>query len=107
MNALIPVPVLLPLLGAGLALVLVRRPRAQLLVSVSVLSMVVALAAFLVWYVDQHGTMAVWVGGWDPPLGIALVVLVFVAFMMALISLLDFGFGQLAMLVFGDGAIAS
>ena len=73
MNALIPVPVLLPLLGAGLTLVLVRRPRAQLLVSVSVLSMVVALAAFLVWYVDQHGTMAVWVGGWDPPLGIALV----------------------------------
>lgn len=36
-----------------------------------------------------------------------LVVLVFVAFMMALISLLDLGFGQLAMLVFGDGAIPS
>lgn len=36
-----------------------------------------------------------------------LVVLVFVAFMMGLISLLDFGFGQLAMLVFGDGTIAS
>ena len=73
MNALIPVPVLLPLLGAGLALVLVRRPRAQLVVSVSILSVVVALAAFLVWHVDQHGTMSVWVGGWDPPLGIALV----------------------------------
>ncbi|NHU84730.1 preprotein translocase subunit SecE [Kocuria sp. JC486] len=36
-----------------------------------------------------------------------LVVLVFVAFMMALISLLDLGFGQLAMLVFGEGTIGS
>lgn len=36
-----------------------------------------------------------------------LVVLIFVAFMMALISLLDLGFGQLAMLVFGEGTIAS
>lgn len=36
-----------------------------------------------------------------------LVVLVFVAFMMVLISILDFGFGQLAMWVFGEGAIAS
>lgn len=36
-----------------------------------------------------------------------LVVLVFVAFMMALISVLDFGFGQLALWVFGEGAIAS
>ena len=31
------------------------------------------------------------------------VVLVFVAFMMALISLLDLGFGQVAMWVFGQG----
>ncbi|MDO5617418.1 preprotein translocase subunit SecE [Kocuria sp.] len=36
-----------------------------------------------------------------------LVVLVFVAFMMALISVLDLGFGQLAMLVFGEGTIAN
>lgn len=73
MNALVPIPVLLPLLGAGLALVLVHRPRAQRLVSVTVLSAVVALAAYLLWRVDRHGPLAVWVGGWDPPLGIALV----------------------------------
>ncbi|WP_144791310.1 preprotein translocase subunit SecE [Kocuria palustris] len=36
-----------------------------------------------------------------------LVVLVFVAFMMALISVLDFGFGQLALLVFGEGTVAA
>ncbi|WP_047688095.1 preprotein translocase subunit SecE [Kocuria sp. ZOR0020] len=36
-----------------------------------------------------------------------LVVLVFVAFMMALISVLDLGLGQLAMLVFGEGTIAN
>lgn len=36
-----------------------------------------------------------------------LVVLVFVAFMMGLISVLDLGFGQLAMFVFGEGAVAN
>ncbi|QFQ29755.2 Na+/H+ antiporter subunit D [Janibacter melonis] len=73
MNSLIPVPVLLPLLGAGLTLVLVHRPRAQRAVSVAVLVAVVALAAYLLWAVDEHGTMAVWVGGWEAPLGISLV----------------------------------
>ena len=38
MNNLLPLPVLLPLLGAGLALALNRRPRAQRVVSTLVWS---------------------------------------------------------------------
>ena len=44
MNNLLPLPVLLPLLGAGLALVLGRHPNAQRIVSTTVLLIVVAVA---------------------------------------------------------------
>ena len=45
MNNLLPLPVLLPLLGAGLALILGRHPRAQRAVSSSVLLIVVVHSA--------------------------------------------------------------
>lgn len=73
MNALVPLPVLLPLLGAGLTLVLVRRPRAQQVVTVSVLSTVLLLAVVLLVAVDRDVPLVVWVGGWQAPLGISLV----------------------------------
>jgi multicomponent Na+:H+ antiporter subunit D len=44
MNALVPLPVILPLLGAGLTLILSRRPRLQRAVSTTVLGVVVAVA---------------------------------------------------------------
>ena len=47
MNNLVPLPVLLPLLGAGLALALNRRPRAQRVVSTLVMVAVVAVATTL------------------------------------------------------------
>lgn len=73
MNALVPLPVLLPLLGAGLTLVLARRPRAQRFVTVAILVVVVALAVSLLVVVDTAGPLVVWIGGWNAPLGIALV----------------------------------
>ena len=47
LESLLPLPVLLPLLGAGATLVLARRPTLQRAISVAVLAVVVAIAALL------------------------------------------------------------
>jgi multicomponent Na+:H+ antiporter subunit D len=73
MNALVPLPVILPLLGAGLTLMLSRRPGLQRAVSTTVLSVVVVVAATLVHETDRHGPQVVWIGAWKEPLGISLV----------------------------------
>ncbi|GLZ44759.1 Na+/H+ antiporter subunit D [Actinomycetospora sp. NBRC 106375] len=71
---LIPLPTLLPLLGAGLTLVLSRRPTLQRAVSVAVLSIVVVIAALLLVAAALSGPIVVTVGSWPVPLGITLVV---------------------------------
>ena len=73
MTWLVPLPVILPLLGAGLALMLSRRPRAQRLVSTVVLGAVVVVAATLLRESDRNGPQVLWIGAWKEPLGIALV----------------------------------
>ncbi len=73
MNNLLPLPVLLPLLGAGLTLALNRRPHAQRVVAGVVLVAVTTVAALLVHLTDAHGPIVLWVGSWPQPLGIALV----------------------------------
>lgn len=76
---LIPLPVLIPLLGAALNLIAGRKPRTQRVITVTALSGVVAVCAMLVYLVDRDGTQALQVGGWgqsEPgmgPLGITLV----------------------------------
>jgi multicomponent Na+:H+ antiporter subunit D len=72
-NALVAFPVVLPLVAAGLTLVLVRHPVLQRTVSTVTLSSVVGIDALLVYQADQHGPQAIWVGAWAEPLGIALV----------------------------------
>jgi multicomponent Na+:H+ antiporter subunit D len=69
-----PLPVVLPLLGAGLTLVMARRPAAQRLVSLAVLTVVLAVAVALLVLADRTGAQSVVLGGWQPPLGIVLVV---------------------------------
>jgi multicomponent Na+:H+ antiporter subunit D len=73
MTWLVPLPVILPLLGAGLTLMLGRRPALQRTVSTVVLSAVVAIAATLLYQADQHGPQVLWIGAWKEPLGISLV----------------------------------
>ena len=73
MSYLIPLPVILPLLGAGVTLMLSRRPRLQRAVSVAILAAVVCVAAALVVQADRHGPQVLWIGAWQEPLGIALV----------------------------------
>ena len=72
---LVPLPVVLPLLGAALTLLLGRRPRGRSgRVSLTVLAAVLAVAVALLLVADRaHGPLAVEVGGWPAPLGIVLV----------------------------------
>lgn len=74
MNALIPLVVLIPILGAAGALVAGRRPRLQVIIAISALSAVVAIGTALVFLTDAFGGTAVNVGGWPAPFGIVLVV---------------------------------
>jgi multicomponent Na+:H+ antiporter subunit D len=69
-----PLPVVLPLLGAGLTLTMTGRAAAQRVVSITVLTVVLAIAVVLLLLVDESGAQSVVIGGWRPPLGIVLVV---------------------------------
>ncbi|MEE1929543.1 Na+/H+ antiporter subunit D [Streptomyces sp. TRM 70351] len=99
MNALVSLPVLLPVLAAGLSLALARYTFAQRLVTVTVLSGVLAMAVALLLAVERDGPAVVHVGGWPPPIGIVLVadllsaLLLTIAVLVALAVLL-FSIGQ-------------
>jgi multicomponent Na+:H+ antiporter subunit D len=73
MTWLVPLPVILPLLGAALALVIGRRPLLQRVVSTTILAVVVVVAATLLYQTDRHGPQVLWIGAWREPLGISLV----------------------------------
>jgi multicomponent Na+:H+ antiporter subunit D len=98
-NNILALPVLLPLLGAALTLVLGRRPRAQRTASISVLSVSVVIAAFLVYLTATEGRIVLWVADWPRPLGIALV-----ADRLSAIMLLTSASMTLAVLIFSVGA---
>lgn len=73
MSWIVALPVLLPILGAGLSLALSKRPRLQLVLSVAVLVGVAAVAGFLMFLADTEGAQTLWVGGWAETVGIVLV----------------------------------
>ena len=68
-----PLPVVLPLLGAARDPGAGRAPRAQRLVSLAVLTAVLGVSAALLAVVCTDGPQVVAVGGWPVPLGIVLV----------------------------------
>ena len=73
MNQLLPLPILLPLLGAGLSMVLGRSRNAQRLVSLAIHAAVLGIAVAIFVVVERDGTRATDAGGWPAPLGIVLV----------------------------------
>ena len=95
---LVPMPVLLPLLGAALTLAFRRSPRLQRGVSIAVLAAVVAVAVVLVWQTDVNGPQVLWLGAWQEPLGISLV-----ADRLSALMLLVSGIVTLLVLVFAIG----
>ncbi|MCW2616233.1 MAG: NADH/Ubiquinone/plastoquinone [Frankiales bacterium] len=72
-RVLLPLPVVLPLLTAGLSIVLARYQRLQRLLSVLVLTSVVVIAGLLLHTADTSGPAVVQLGGWVAPIGISLV----------------------------------
>lgn len=99
MTALVPLVVLVPLLSAALALALPGRRRAQQIITVAALSIVMALGLTFMFVVDQQGTLVMQVGGWAAPFGISLVVDRLSALMVAvsavvLLGVLLFSLGQ-------------
>ncbi|MEQ4303139.1 Na+/H+ antiporter subunit D [Plantactinospora sp. B6F1] len=73
MTYLVPLPVVVPLLGAALALVLARRRIAQRTTSVTALVVTLVVAGMLLWQAHWYGPLVMHVGGWPAPLGIVLV----------------------------------
>ena len=68
-----------PLFAAGLALAVRNRPRARDAVTLTSLTSVTGLAAWLLWTVERDGPVITEVGGWDGELGIVLVADLFAA----------------------------
>ena len=92
MNAplwLVPLPVVVPLVAAGLALTFARRPRLQAVISVAALTVVLGVAIALLFAADA-GPLVVNVGEWSAPVGIALVVDRLAAVMLVLTAALAF-----------------
>ncbi|WP_329041336.1 Na+/H+ antiporter subunit D [Streptomyces sp. NBC_00178] len=74
MNALVPLPVLLPLCATGLSLAFgTRLARFQRFISVAVLTAVLALSVVLMIAANRQGPLHVDLGDFGPPLGITLV----------------------------------
>ncbi|WP_328380756.1 Na+/H+ antiporter subunit D [Micromonospora zamorensis] len=73
MSALVPLPVVVPLLGAALTLLLAGKPRLQRAISVFCLGGTLGVALLLLVQAYRHGPVVVAVGGWPAPVGIVLV----------------------------------
>lgn len=73
MPYLIPLPILVPALAAGLALLLGRNPFAQRTIAMVTLIFLFVLGASMMLVADMEGIQTVQIGGWDAPVGITLV----------------------------------
>ena len=97
--ALVPLVVLLPLIGAGAALALGRRARAQRVLAVAALVGMLAVSIVMLVAADTGGPLVMEVGGWAAPYGIVLVVDRLAALLLAisaivLLAVLLFSVGQ-------------
>lgn len=88
---LVPLPVLFPLVGAGLTLVAGGRDAVQRSISVITFVGVLTAAAGLLVAADGHGPLAVEVGGWPAPMGVVLVVDRLAALMILVSAIVTFG----------------
>ncbi|CAN5437178.1 Na+/H+ antiporter subunit D [soil metagenome] len=99
MNAMVPLVVLVPLVGAATALILGKSPRAQRIVAITALLAVLVIGAVMLVVVDTTGPLVMEVGGWAAPFGIVLIVdrlaaLMVVVSALVLLAVLIFSVGQ-------------
>ncbi|MBW1603965.1 Na+/H+ antiporter subunit D [Streptomyces sp. JJ66] len=96
--ALVGLPVLLPVLAAGLSLVVAPHSTRQRVLTGAVLTLVLADAIALLVVVERDGPVVVRAGEWAPPLGIVLVADLLAAMLLAIAVLV-----ALAVLLFAVG----
>jgi multicomponent Na+:H+ antiporter subunit D len=72
-SSLVPIPIVLPLVGAALSVLVGRSRWAQRVVGITVLAALVVVSVVLLVEVDRNGTLVAEAGGWPAPLGITLV----------------------------------
>jgi multicomponent Na+:H+ antiporter subunit D len=70
---LVATPVVLPLIGAALSILVGRSRALQRIVGIGVLGALVVLSIALLVEVDANGTLVAAAGGWQAPMGITLV----------------------------------
>ncbi|GAB2688693.1 Na+/H+ antiporter subunit D [Thalassiella azotivora] len=90
-HTLVPLPVVLPLVGAGITIAVARRTHLQRVVSVLVLTAVLAVNGALLVGADREGPLVVEAGGWPAPTGIVLVVDRLSALMLVVSGLVTLG----------------
>ncbi len=99
MRVLLPLPVVLPLFAAGLSMAVARRRNLQRAVGVVTLAITTAVSVAILVGVDRDGPAAAFMGGWEAPVGIALVADRFTGLMLVvaspvLLAVLVFAIGQ-------------
>lgn len=99
MNVAIALPIVLPLAGAAVCLGLAKWGLVRRALSVTVLAATVLASILLLVRVADGSVIAVGTGGWEPTVGITLVVDTFSAIMLTVSSLM-----LLAVLVFAIGS---
>jgi multicomponent Na+:H+ antiporter subunit D len=88
---LVPLPIVLPLIGAALSILAGRSRLAQRVIGVTVLTAVVAVTVALLVEVDREGTIVSRAGTWPAPMGITLVADRFSASMLVTASVMLLG----------------
>ncbi len=99
MRVLLPLPIVLPIFGAGLSILGGKSRMFQRAVSLTVLATVTATAVALLVVVDRDGITATQAGDWYAPAGITLVAdrlsaVMLLAASVALLAVLVFAIGQ-------------
>jgi len=85
---LLVVPVVAPIAGAAVSLLLRRHPGAQRLLGVGTLTLTTAVCVLILIRVEANGVLVADVGGWPAPIGITLVADLFSGLMLVVASLM-------------------
>jgi multicomponent Na+:H+ antiporter subunit D len=96
MTWLLPMAIILPITGAALTLVASRRPRVQRAISVTTISIQLAVEILLLLQVQDDGPVVMHIGGWTAPLGVTLVADGLSSFMLVVSTVVS-----LAVLIYG------
>ncbi|HRE00032.1 MAG TPA: Na+/H+ antiporter subunit D, partial [Ilumatobacteraceae bacterium] len=98
MSNLVPLPIVLPMLGAALSVLVGRWKSVQRGLSVGILVATSVISVIMLIEVDRNGPLVMFAGEWRAPIGITLVVDRLSAIMLSVASLM-----LLAVLVYAIG----